>query len=216
MLNPGDRSLLLECLRPPAGYTLDRAIGTTYSLDLLALLTVPLAFTFFDWEDKDGRPTADPLAALQAVRRHAGRIHLFWQAGELHIPPAGRHLLAYVEDSVIAVNPPDGEGVFHPKVWCLRYVADGLPVIYRLLCLSRNLTFDRSWDTVLALEGELVDRQKGYSANRPLSEFIGSLPTLATKPLTEAAASRSRPWPKNFGASTSDCQPTSRPSISGH
>jgi hypothetical protein len=189
MLNPGDRSLLLECLRPPAGYALDRAIGTTYSLDLLALLTVPLAFTFFDWEDKDGRPTADPLAVLEAVRRHSGRIQLFWQAGELQIPPAGRPLLAYVEESVIAVNAPDDEGVFHPKVWCLRYVADGQPVTYRLLCLSRNLTFDRSWDTVLALEGELVDRQKGYSANRPLAEFIERLPSIAAQPITEAVAS---------------------------
>jgi hypothetical protein len=71
MLNPGDRTLLLESLRPPDGYVLDRAIGTSYSMDLLALLTAPLAFTFFDWEDREGRPTADPLALLEAVRRNA-------------------------------------------------------------------------------------------------------------------------------------------------
>jgi hypothetical protein len=47
--------------------TLDlRVIGTTCSLDLVALLTAPLAFIFCDWEaDSDhGRPTADPLALL--------------------------------------------------------------------------------------------------------------------------------------------------------
>ena len=37
MLNPRDRRALLEALRPEAGYTFDRAIGTTFSLDLLAL-----------------------------------------------------------------------------------------------------------------------------------------------------------------------------------
>jgi len=51
MLSTRDRRLLLDALRPPTGYQLDRGIGSTFSLDLLALLTAPLAFTFFDWED---------------------------------------------------------------------------------------------------------------------------------------------------------------------
>ena len=44
---------------------------TTFSLDLLALLTAPLAFTFFDWQDAEGRPNQDPLALLEALRRYA-------------------------------------------------------------------------------------------------------------------------------------------------
>ena len=28
--------------------------------------------------------------------------------------------------------------------------------MYRVLCMSRNMTFDRSWDTLLSLEGELT------------------------------------------------------------
>lgn len=186
MLNPSDRTLLLEALRPPDGYTLDRAVGTSYSLDLLALLTAPLAFTFFDWEDKDGRPTGDPLALLEAVRRNAEKIHLFCQAGEVKVPPPGRHLLAYLERSLIEVKARHAEGVFHPKLWCLRYVADDLPVKYRLLCLTRNLTFDHSWDTALVLNGELTTRQKGFTANRPLGEFITELPRLAIRPVDPA------------------------------
>ena len=64
MLAPKDRTLLLEALRPPAGYRLDVAVCTTYSLDLMAMLVAPLAFTFFDWEDDDGEPTRDPNALL--------------------------------------------------------------------------------------------------------------------------------------------------------
>jgi hypothetical protein len=48
VLAPKDRTLLLESLRPPPGFRLDAAVSTTYSLDLMALLVAPLAFTFFD------------------------------------------------------------------------------------------------------------------------------------------------------------------------
>ena len=40
MLDPRERSVLLETLRPPDGYRMDSVVGTTFSLDLLALLTV--------------------------------------------------------------------------------------------------------------------------------------------------------------------------------
>lgn len=55
MLEPTDRRLLFELLRPPTGYRLSCAVGTTYSLDLLALLVTPLAFTLFDCETKEGK-----------------------------------------------------------------------------------------------------------------------------------------------------------------
>ena len=51
MLEPNSRQLLRDALRPPAGYILDRAISTTFSLDLMALLTIPVSFTFFQLKD---------------------------------------------------------------------------------------------------------------------------------------------------------------------
>lgn len=182
MLDPRDRSLLLECLRPPDDCRLDYAIGTSFSLDLLALLTTPLAFTFFDWEDQEGQITADPLALLGAVRRHAQRIALFCQAGQISLPPASQRLTAYVESSVIEVAAPKG-GVFHPKVWVIRYVDSDQRAFYRLICLSRNLTFDRSWDAALVLDGVVAERQRAFSWNHPLGEFLEALPDLAVKPM---------------------------------
>ncbi len=187
MLSPTSRRLLLDGLRPPAGYQLDRAVGTSYSLDLLALLTAPLAFTFFDWEDEEGRPTADPLALLQAVRRNAERIHLFCQAGQAKVPRPGQTLLAYLEGSVFEVEAPRG-GVFHPKVWVLRFVSATEPVRYRLLCMSRNLTFDRSWDTALVLDGELKERKNAFGANHPLGDFVAALPDMALHPIPVSVA----------------------------
>lgn len=45
MLEPGERHLLADALRPPEGYQFDCAISTTFTLDLLTLLTMPVAFT---------------------------------------------------------------------------------------------------------------------------------------------------------------------------
>lgn len=177
----------MEALRPPHGYELDRAVGTTYSLDLLSLLTAPLAFTIFDREEEDGSPTADPLALFESLRRYADRISVFCQAGQISIPAARPLLLGYLEDSVIEVTAPNDKGVFHPKVWALRFVSEDEPVMYRLLVLSRNLTFDRSWDTILVLEGELSDRKNAYAMNHPLGDFFAALPSLAVHDVPEKA-----------------------------
>lgn len=42
MLNPDQRRLYTDALRPPLGYRFTEAIATTYSLELQTLLTVPL------------------------------------------------------------------------------------------------------------------------------------------------------------------------------
>ncbi len=195
MLEPDSRRLLRELLRPPAGFHFDRAIGTTFSLDLMALLTMPVAFTMFDRSSSNGH-NPDPLALIQAIRQYAGRMHIFCQAGQIAVPKRHHLLFAHLEDSVVEVTPPRDRGVFHPKLTVLRFVEDtsSLPddhpdnqayepaVRYRLLCGSRNLTFDRSWDTMLVLEGDLAShRKRGFSRNRRLGEFVGALPGLAIR-----------------------------------
>ena len=71
---PTERSLLLDHFRPPDGYRFDSAVGTTYSLDLVALMMVPLAFTFLDIETAAGDPCSSyptrqdrPLVALRTA-----------------------------------------------------------------------------------------------------------------------------------------------------
>ncbi len=185
MLDPQGRRHLMEALRPPEGYELDRAVGTTFSLDLIALLTAPLAFTIFDWEDADGRPGTDPLALLETMRRYADRICVFCQAGQISVPKERQRLYGYLEDSVFEVTAREPNGSFHPKVWALRFAAPQKPVLYRFLCLSRNLTFDRSWDTMLVLDGELTGRKNAFGSNKPLGDFFAALPDLAVRPLPE-------------------------------
>ena len=186
MLRPDERQHLLELLRPPAGCKLDVAVGTTFSLDLISALMLPLSFAFFDWEHVDGELIADPMALLEALRRYGDRFTIFCQSGQIKLPAKYPPLVTFLEPCIYDVEAPDEEGVFHPKVWALRFIADDGAVRYRVLCLSRNLTFDRCWDTVVALDGELTDRSNAIAANRHLADFVAALPGLAR---------RSRPLP---------------------
>ena len=189
MLEPGKRRLFLDTLRPPVGYEFDRAVGTTFTLDLMALLSVPLAFTFRDAQDGDGELARDPVALLEGARRHASRIAMFCHGGYTSVPPSRQPALAFLEESVIAAFPPghsEDMRIFHPKVWVLRYVPRDrrAKVRYRLVCQSRNLTFDKSWDVSLVLNGEFNDsRVNAYAVNHALADFVHTLPSLAHGPI---------------------------------
>ena len=196
MLDPSDRTVFTDALRAPAGFRLDQVVATTYTLDLVALLTLPLSFTLVSGDGINEAGRVDPVALLEALRRHADRISVFCQAGCIAAPSRGQLLFSYLEESVVETKARRNGGVFHPKVAVVRYIADlremsegaGRPdanaVKYRFLCGTRNLTFDRSWDTMLALDGDLIrDRPQVIRSNRPLSAFVRALPVLACRPL---------------------------------
>ncbi len=189
MLEPGWRRLFLDTLRPPEGYVLDSAVGTTFTLDLMTLLSVPLAFTFNDVADRDGQIPNEPLSLLESARRYSDRMVVFGHGGQISVPRAHQPALAFIEQSVIEVFPRQPGGIFHPKMWVLRYVPRDQTgdecTRYRFVCQSRNLTFDASWDTSLVLDGELnPERVPENSVNGPLVEFVRSLPALATRPIS--------------------------------
>jgi hypothetical protein len=200
LLEPHQRRDLIEALKPPAGYTLDFAVGTSYTLDLLSVLLAPLAFTFFSWEGEDEtketpdtvKPTSpvprfrvDPLALLESVRRYSDKFAVFCQVGQIKVPKGNPLFYSYLENSIFEAAPPRQSLVFHPKVWVLRYVPETItkgaagPVQYRLLCLSRNLTFDRTWDTMLVLDGTMGEADE--EINRPLQDFLMALPGMARR-----------------------------------
>ena len=62
------------------------------------------------------------------------------------------------------------------------FVNDSGNVQYRVLCMSRNLTFARPWDTILALDGKLVaNRTAAVARNRGLVDFVRALPRVALR-----------------------------------
>ena len=186
MLNPNDRILLLSSLKPPEGYILDFALGTSFTLDLFSLLTVPMGFAFSDWHGANEDDTPNSIALLGALRRSAERIAVFCQIGRISVPKNVDLLYSYLENTVYEVAPDDQQGIFHPKIWIIRFVSEkDKSIRYRVLCSSRNLSPDRSWDTLLCLDGTVADRNLGISVNHPLADFVSELPKLSSRPLSD-------------------------------
>ena len=183
MLAPDARAVLIDQLRPPPGYKLDYAVATTFTLDLAAALVPPLAFAQFR------ASSTGPIAMMEAVHSSADRFDIFCQAGRMKAAGDASNLVAFLEQVVHEVRHPRPGRLFHPKLWLLRYTAgDDRDDTYRLLCLTRNLTLDRSHDIVLRLDGEPVGRR--LAVNRPLAELIRTLPSLTVKPLPSQRAAR--------------------------
>ena len=169
------------------------AVLTTYTLDLETLLALPLAVLSHSDDGVDDL-LVDPLRLVQGLREASDRVHVFVDESGIAIPTKGRCLFALLESSVHPVRVPDG-GVFHPKVWLARFTSDdeSIQPLFRLAILSRNLTFDRSWDVALA--SECVARGRNIAGNRPLSDLVARLPSLAAnanRPLQRKVAERVR------------------------
>ena len=194
MLDPYDRLQLVSELRPPDGFEFDCGIGTTFSLDLESLLTVPLSLALCEFDSRDDA-LANPEAVLEGLRRIAGKLHVFCHRSRIKRPREGMLLFSFLEEMVVQALPKNRTGAFHPKVWVLRYRREE-EVMLRVLVLSRNLTFDKSWDTALVLEGTVQpDRSSGVRKNRRLARFVraladlsGDLGPLVKPPLESLAA----------------------------
>ena len=191
MLPPDSRTTAFELIRPPSGYRLDFAVLTTYTLDLEALLVLPLSVL----AHPDGgleELLADPLRLHQAIRDAGDRVHAFVDEKGIAIPRGARSLYSMLESSVHPVRAPN-RGAFHPKVWVARFTAadEAAEDLLRVAVLSRNLTFDRSWDVALASEALLRSRRR-VAASRPLHDLLLALPQLAVEPGPREGASARR------------------------
>ncbi len=175
MLEPGKRTLYIDALRPPSDYQLSWGIGTTYSLELETLLSVPLAFSLYECKNQK-EILNNSIFALDAIRRNASKLVIFCQHGQIKVSSTDSLLYSYLEDTIVEVNPSSG-GVFHPKIWLLRFKNQEEEIFYKYICLSRNITFDRSWDTILVLDGKPVEYEVPENDN--LIKFVNFLPKIA-------------------------------------
>lgn len=171
MLNPGeDRLDYGNILKPPKSYTLDFAVGTTYSLDLDALVGMCISLGLL--EEADSNIMKDPICLLEALRRTGDKVALFCEAGEIYLPGKVSALYTLLEKMVFQVVTKARSGIeypsFHPKFWLLRYI-NKEEVLYRVVVLSRNLTFDRSWDICFYMDGEFGEET---DKNIPIADFL--------------------------------------------
>lgn len=188
MLDPEARAVAFELIRPPPGQRLDFAVLTTYTLDLEALLVLPLSVLAHPDGDFEAL-LAEPLWLHQAIREAGDRIHVFVDETGIAIPRGARPLYAMLEGSVHAVRAPHG-GVFHPKVWVVRFAPEDETADPRLrvAVLSRNLGFARAWDVALAMEDSPGRREE--ESSQDLGQFLSALPGLSTHELPDHVEAR--------------------------
>ncbi|MDI4633203.1 hypothetical protein J7U46_09110 [Pelomonas sp. V22] len=168
-----------EQLRAFDGYELDLGVATTFSLDLETLVAASLSLGLDLTLEGDLR--GERLAFLECLDKLQKRLLVFYQRGNLKVPENFNRLFSLLEPLLVptvalpAVDSKAAFASFHPKVWLLRFtpLEAGLPVRMRLLVLSRNLTFDRSWDIGVCIDG--VVTQKTTNVNAKLVAFFNAL-----------------------------------------
>jgi len=186
MLSPEARTIATDILRPPAGYVLDRAVITTYSLDLDVILALPLAVLAQSDKGID-ELLHDPMLILESLREARSKLDIFVDATSIAIPETNRALYTLLEDCVHPVRAPNG-GAFHPKLWAIRFTLEDAPDLIRVAVLTRNLTYDRYWDAALVSEAEL-QADEPNEASTALGDLLRALPEACLQDLDRDRAS---------------------------
>ena len=155
------------------GCKVEFAVGLTYSLNLEAMLTVPLAFG--DLGELDSNVKLSPAYLLEGIRRSSDKIVLFCNKGGIHVPQETRTIYSLMEESIFEVqNGNDILSNFHPKIWLVHEIdKDGLEWL-KLSVMSRNLDFSTCLDICCSLRGRINKRRssKGMEKHKPLKDML--------------------------------------------
>ena len=160
-------------LKPPKGYEVDSVIGTTYSLDLKALTAVIISLGLGEDVDKD--LACDPASVIVAYQKMTEKMVVFCEAGQMKGIKSPTTLDVLLEKIIVPValekkDDKKGYPSFHAKTWIIKYKNENNSYIFRFAVLSRNLTFDRSWDVSLCLES--ADDIHQQEKTKPIIHFL--------------------------------------------
>lgn len=170
-----------RALMPDDGWETSWAIGTTYSLDLEVLMSVPLSLFHAKYHSEstdENNLRADMLDSLDKVRN---KMFIFVHENNITSHCGYSMLMGFLDQNIwnIALDSPNIN--FHPKVWLIRYTkksdrdksASGHNFKYRLVTMSRNLTAATDFDIAVAMESHPTDKE--ISDNVPLTMMMTEL-----------------------------------------
>ena len=172
-----DRLDYSQILAPPHGYETVFAVGTTYSLDLDALIGACIALGLS--ESTDNALKDKPLYLLEALRKTSDKLLIFCEAGQIKATGISNKLHLLLEKMVVEIVMQKNRS-FHPKLWLVKYENAVKDTLYRCVVLSRNLTFDRSWDVSVCIEGKPVS-EASIDTTKPLSDFLIAISQLVKR-----------------------------------
>lgn len=166
------RNLMYNEILSTPGYEQVFAIGTTYSLSLEALITVPISFGMLGELDDNIRQS--PVCILEAVRRCADKFVIFCNKGSISVPSEIRKVYSLLEKSIIEVSDKNNHfSNFHPKLWVVKERnSEDLTEQIKIIVLSRNLTFDNSIDIACTLTGRITRTTVNNIKHKPLTDML--------------------------------------------
>lgn len=156
-----------------AGCKVDFAVGLTYSLNLEALLTVPLAFG--DLGEPDSSVKQSPAFLLEGIRRSSDKIAVFCNKGGIHVPSETKTVYSLLESSIFEVqNGKDIFSNFHPKMWLVKETDKDGGEWLKLSVMSRNLDFSTCLDICSSIRGRIGKRKstRGAEKHKPLKDML--------------------------------------------
>jgi hypothetical protein len=152
------------------GYELDYAIGTSYTLDLEAMLFLPVSLFFGGELEISNTASNEMLTALTQV---PDKVQLFCQKGKIAPPFYYHQILEFWSNNIEQIEMDRYDASFHPKVWLIRYTSPHKPSYYKFISTSRNLSKSTDWDIAVTMEG-FVGKKK-IKQNESLFDFVSYL-----------------------------------------
>lgn len=167
-----------DLLAPEPEFALKKAITTTYSLDLQTLIasTLPLAIG----EATDSELAKNHINLLHALQKVTGKMLVFCESSQIKSMKKDSQFIELLSKCVLPVkmqSPTGNHPSFHPKCWLLQYqhLKDASKKQYKFIVMSRNLSFDRSWDIAVCLEGKQTDAQEINPQTQRIIAFMDFL-----------------------------------------
>jgi hypothetical protein len=142
-----------ELLSPPEGWRTDCAILSSYSADLVVIVTALLALTGCDL---DNRRTGSRVELVKAIEALRGKVCVLAQTGRMAIPYTFRPILKLLDKFVKTIDADETVSSWHPKVAIVRYhnIEDASDRQWRVWLGSRNLTRSLNWEAGLVLASQ--------------------------------------------------------------
>ena len=155
------------------GYSVEYAVGTTYSVDLKSLLIVPYSLGMFG--DLSKQVKASPMFLLESIRRSSNVFTLFCQRGGIHVPNDAQSYYPLLEDCIIEMqNKKSPMSNFHPKLWVIKEKnKETGDEQMKVIIMSKNLVIDNNLDVVVSMTGKIgTEVSPKIDKLSPLHEYL--------------------------------------------
>ena len=168
MLDPRDRKSwqgFMDLMQPPVGYRLSAALGTSFGLSIDALTAALLAMS-----ETDGEGLArEPVAGVMAITRLRNKVRILVHPGTIsgRLHAGSKRFVALLDRMIVEAQPT--RGLFHPKVWVLRFAKvpgrppSGPAEVGRVVVASRNLSTSTAFELGAIFEGSVTSQSEAIS-----------------------------------------------------